>query len=138
MTTLPTPETPAVTAAGPRPRRSNYARGRDLEHRVRTHLREEGYEVLRTAGSKSKVDLVALKPGQILFVQCKRSGALPPAEWNALWDLAAMVGAVPVLAEQLPRGRRYWRLTARKDQPGRRQPMAELHLDELVHEAVTS
>ncbi len=112
--------------------RSNYHRGRDLEHRVRTHLRDEGYEVLRTAGSKSKVDLVAIKTGQILFVQCKRSGSLPPAEWNALWDLAAMAGAVPVLAEQLTRGRKYWRLTARKDQPGRRQPMVELALDELA------
>jgi Holliday junction resolvase len=112
--------------------RSNYARGRDLENRVRTHLRDEGYEVLRTAGSKSKVDLVAIKPGQVLFVQCKRSGALPPAEWNGLWDLAQMVGAVPVLAEQLPRGRRYWRLTGRKDQPGKRQPYVELALDELA------
>ncbi|WP_033307385.1 restriction endonuclease [Streptomyces iakyrus] len=112
--------------------RSNYARGRDLEHRVRAHLREEGYEVLRTAGSKSKVDLVAIKPGQILLVQCKRSGALPPAEWNALWDLAQMIGAVPVLAEQLARGRKYWRLTGRKDQPGRRQPYTELTLDELA------
>ncbi|MFI1165578.1 restriction endonuclease [Streptomyces sp. NPDC020801] len=118
--------------------RSNYHRGRDLEHRVRTHLREEGYEVLRTAGSKSKVDLVAIKPGQILLVQCKRSGALPPAEWNALWDLAQMVGAVPVLAEQLTRGRKYWRLTARKDQPGRPQPMAEVLLGELAREAVLS
>ena len=113
---------------------SNYEKGRALEHRVRTHLREEGYEVLRTAGSKSKVDLVAIKAGQILFVQCKRSGALPPAEWNALWDLAQMVGAVPVLAEQLVRGRRYWRLTARKDQPGARQPYVELTLDELAAE----
>ncbi|MFI2426553.1 restriction endonuclease [Streptomyces sp. NPDC018955] len=128
--TLPVPA--ATTAAGPRPRRSNYARGRDLEHRVRAHLREEGYEVLRTAGSKSKVDLVAIKPGQILLVQCKRSGALPPAEWNALWDLAAMVGAVPVLAEQLSRGRKYWRLTGRKDVPGKRQPYVELTLDELA------
>lgn len=117
--------------------RSNYHRGRDLEHRVRTHLRNEGYEALRTAGSKSKVDLVAIKPGQILFVQCKRSGALPPAEWNALWDLAQMVGAVPVLAEQLARGRKYWRLTGRKDQPGRRQPYTEIVLDELA-EAVAS
>ncbi|WP_370665372.1 restriction endonuclease [Streptomyces sp. IBSBF 2507] len=131
-TTQPAPA--ATTGAGPRPR-SNYARGRDLEHRVRTHLREEGYEVLRTAGSKSKVDLVAIKTGQILFVQCKRSGALPPAEWNALWDLAQMVGAVPVLAEQLTRGRKYWRLTGRKDQPGKRQPYVEIFLDELAEVA---
>jgi Holliday junction resolvase len=115
--------------------RSNYARGRDLEHRVRAHLRDEGYEVLRTAGSKSKVDLVAIKPGQILLVQCKRSGALPPAEWNALWDLAQMIGAIPVLAEQLTRGRKYWRLTGRKDQPGKRQPYVEIVLDELTEVA---
>ncbi|MEV4861502.1 restriction endonuclease [Streptomyces ossamyceticus] len=128
----------SAPAVEPRPKRSNYARGRDLEHRVRTHLREQGYEVLRTAGSKSKVDLVAIKTGQILFVQCKRSGALPPAEWNALWDLALMVGAIPVLAEQLTRGRKYWRLTGRKDQPGKRQPYEELLLDELARQAVAS
>ncbi|GAA1431702.1 hypothetical protein GCM10009601_51210 [Streptomyces thermospinosisporus] len=121
-----------MTSDTPKSRRSNYLRGRDLEHRVRAHLRDEGYEVLRTAGSKSKVDLVAIKAGQILFVQCKRSGALPPAEWNALWDLAVMAGAVPVLAEQLPRGRRYWRLTGRKDRPGARQPYEEIVLDELA------
>ncbi|MEV6180145.1 restriction endonuclease [Streptomyces sp. NPDC052015] len=125
------------TAAAGTGSRSNYARGRDLEHRVRAHLRGQGYEVLRTAGSKSKVDLVAIKPGQVLFVQCKRTGALPPAEWNALWDLAQRAGAIPVLAEQLkPRGRKYWRLTGRKDQPGRRQPYVELLLDELAPEAV--
>lgn len=119
-----------------KPSSSNYQRGRALEHRVRTHLRAQGYEVLRTAGSKSKIDLVAIKQGQILFVQCKRSGALPPAEWNALWDLALMAGAVPVLAEQLkPRGRKYWRLTGRKDQPGRRQPMEELVIDEIAEAA---
>lgn len=111
---------------------SNYEKGRALENRVRDHLREEGYEVIRSAGSKTKVDLVAIKPGQILFVQCKRDGALPPAQWNALWDLAQMVGAVPVLAEQLTRGRKYWRLAARKDRPGARQPYVELKLDEFA------
>lgn len=133
MTEQTTAAPAQARAAAPAPKtRSNYARGRDLEHRVRSHLRDEGYEVLRTAGSKSKVDLVAIKPGQLLFVQCKRSGALPPAEWNALWDLAQLVGAVPVLAEQLKRGRAYWRLTARKDQPGRRQPMTPFTLDALT------
>lgn len=120
-------------AATTRPARSHYARGRDLEYRVRTHLQDEGYLVIRAAGSKTASDLVAIKPGQILFVQCKRSGALPPAEWNALYDLASMVvGGVPVLAEQLARGRRYWRLTARKDRPGARQPMEPFVLDEVA------
>ncbi|WP_377274559.1 hypothetical protein [Peterkaempfera sp. SMS 1(5)a] len=44
-----------------------------------------------------------------------------------------MVGAIPVLAEQLkPRGHAWWRLTARKDGNGGRQPMAPFQPDEVA------
>jgi Holliday junction resolvase len=46
-----------------------YQVGRAFEHKTRDHLRSEGYEVTRAAGSKTKLDLIALKPGQLLFVQ---------------------------------------------------------------------
>jgi Holliday junction resolvase len=92
---------------------TNYERGRAFEHAVRADLVAEGYEVLRSAGSKTKIDLAAFKPGQTLFVQVKRDGRCPPAERTELLRLAALIGAVPVIAWKV-RGRaaiRYWRLT---------------------------
>lgn len=82
--------------------------------------------VLRTAGSKSKIDLVAIRDGIQLFIQCKRSGLLPTAEWNALVELAQMVRAVPVLAVG-GRGERYWQLTAPKTKRGQR-PMTPMDI----------
>lgn len=93
-----------------------YAMGKRFEDKTRNALRDDGYEVTRAAGSKSKLDLIALKPGQLLFVQCKATGICGPAEWDRLVELAGWVGAVPVLAVNGPRGRGvdYWRLGGRK------------------------
>lgn len=93
-----------------------YQAGRAFEHKCRDHLRGEGYEVLRSAGSKTKIDLVALKPGQQLLVQCKRDGVIAPAEWDRLLEIASWVAAIPVLAVNGPRGRgvAYWRLLGPK------------------------
>ena len=110
-----------------------YALGAALERRIRDRLIEDGYFVIRSAGSKKVVDLAAFKPGQTLFIQCKRSGALPPASWNALYDLALSVGAVPVMVENpKPRCVRWWRLTGRKDGRGGRQPMVPFEVDEVA------
>lgn len=110
---------------------NQYARGRRLEWEVRDDLALNGYEVLRTAGSKGAVDLIAIKPGEILLVQVKGNGVLAPAGWNALYDLAQMAEAVPVLAERLPRKPiRYLRLAARKNKPGR-QPFEPFLLDRV-------
>lgn len=108
---------------------NNAQQGRRIEWLVRDDLAANGYTVMRAAGSKGAVDLFAVKPGQALFVQVKRSGTLPPAQWNRLFDLAQMIDAVPVLAEKLPRQPiRYYRLVGRKDRPGR-QPYTSFELD---------
>jgi Holliday junction resolvase len=112
---------------------TNYARaGRAVEHAARHLLDDAGYWTQRSAASKGAVDIIALKHGQILFVQCKRSGALPPAEWNALYGLAMELGAVPVLAQirLAPRRVVLHRLTAPKDGSRRQQPMEEFVIDE--------
>jgi Holliday junction resolvase len=115
---------------------THYADGTRFEHKVRDDLTTNGYEVIRAAGSKggSKADLVALKPGQLLFVQCKRSGTLPPAEWNRLVEVAGWVGAVPVLAANGERGRGvvYTRLLGRKVPRARTQPAVAFLLDEVA------
>ena len=77
---------------------NHYARGTAFERKVREALREDGYEVMRSAGSKTKIDLVAMKTGQLVFLQCKLNGLCAPAERSRLRDLAGMVGALPVVA----------------------------------------
>lgn len=115
------------------PLSTRYRLGRAVEYRVRDALIKQGYYVMRSPASKSPIDLVAIKPGQVLFIQCKRGGALPPAEWNAIYDLATSSGAIPILAEYpYPRTIRYWRLIARKDGSKRRQPKEPFVIDQVV------
>ena len=118
-------------------RRSNrYATGTRFEHKTRDDLISNGYEVIRAAGSKgsTKVDLVAVKPGSLIFIQCKATGTLPPAEWDRLVEVAGWVGAVPVLAANGPRGRGivYTRLLGPKRPRARTQPCEPFLLDEIA------
>lgn len=112
-----------------------YQSGMQFQRRVRERLREDGYEVMSSAGSKTKVDIAAMKPGQLLFVQCKRDGMCGPTEWDRLVELAGWVGAVPVLAVNGPRGRgvEFWRLTGRKHRgrPLAAQPAERFLTDEV-------
>jgi Holliday junction resolvase len=101
-----------------------YKYGRQFEYRVRDHLKRLGYFAMRSPASKTPIDILAVRPGAVLFVQCKRSGSFPPAEWNELFELAKSCGAIPVLAScPTGRGTEYHELVARKDRPGLRQPL---------------
>jgi Holliday junction resolvase-like predicted endonuclease len=84
---------------------SNYSDGARFERATRHHLEENGYQVIRSAGSKGKVDLVAFKTGEILFVQNKLNGLCAPAERTELRRLAGMVGALPIVAYRHKEGR---------------------------------
>lgn len=53
---------------------SNYHIGRRLEYIVRLALQNEGYIVVRSAASKSPIDLVAINRHEILLIQCKYKG----------------------------------------------------------------
>lgn len=92
---------------------NHYRSGAEFERAVRAHLIADGYEVIRSAGSKTKIDLVVFKPGQAVFVQCKRDGRISPAERVELLRLASYIGALPVVAwKQVGRSAiHYWRLT---------------------------
>lgn len=100
---------------------SNYSRGADFERRTAKNLDGFGYVTVRSAGSHSPADLVAMRHGETLAVQCKRDGRLDPDEWNKFYCWAAMAGATPILASKGPRGSGiiYHRLTSRKDGRGR-------------------
>ena len=85
---------------------TRYSRGRQFEYRVRDDLRERGCLVVRAAGSKGKVDLLAVlpltdsSPGEILLVQCKATGWGTPSERAELCRLAEVYGATAILASK--------------------------------------
>jgi Holliday junction resolvase len=88
---------------------NNYARGAEFERRTKRHLETNGYTVMRSAGSHSLVDLIALKPGQTVLVQCKINGVLGPTDRARMVALAEWLtypggDVVPVLATKPPRG----------------------------------
>lgn len=81
---------------------NRYAAGRRFELDVRRHLTGEGYFVMGSAGSKTVLDMVAIKPGELLLIQAKRDGKLPPSERTELLHLAGMIPeAKPILARKL-------------------------------------
>ena len=118
------------------PKQSMYRRGREFEYRVRDLLRKQGFFVLRSPASKSPTDLVAIRPGLVLFVQAKRGGSLPPGEWNEIYELARSCGAVPILADGTGATTRLFEMTDRKDGSKRRQPMVPYEVP--AFETVTS
>lgn len=115
--------------------KNHYATGTRFEHKTRDDLILNGFDVMRAAGSKgsTKIDLIAMKPGQLLFIQCKSNGALPPDEWDRIVEVASWVGAVPLLAANGTRGRgvAYTRLLGPKRRGCRIQPCETFVLDEI-------
>lgn len=115
------------------PRQGKYRLGRAVEYRVRDDLRKRGWFVMRSPASKSPIDLVAVRTGDVLFIQVKRSMALPPKEWNELLEVAEPAGAIPLLAgSPTGRGLVYFRLTGLKDGSKRKQPMEPFELTEAA------
>ena len=104
---------------------TNYQRGADFERRAQAYLERIGYATVRSAGSHSPADVVAMRHGEIVCVQCKRNGRMDPDEWNDFWDFCQKAGALPVMATLGPqsKGVCYNVLTSRKDGRGR-QPLA--------------
>ena len=69
---------------------SNYDIGRKFEGRVKRHYESEGWFVIRSAGSHSLIDLVALRSGEVVLIQCKTDGVLSPLEREQLRTLASV------------------------------------------------
>jgi len=67
------------------PRANHYRRGRSAEYRVRDIFIKRGFEVIRSAGSKGRFDLIAIDwtRGEIFFLQVK-SGKSATREANSV------------------------------------------------------
>ncbi|RLE83325.1 MAG: hypothetical protein DRJ67_12415 [Thermoprotei archaeon] len=74
----------------------NYIRGRRFEYRVKRFLEGEGWVVIRAAGSKP-IDLVALRGGRILFIECKKGGRISAEQREYQEGLARRAGATYVI-----------------------------------------
>lgn len=53
--------------------RTNYQRGYETERKIMEQLADQGYLVLRSAGSHSKIDVLGLRRDRIIAVQSKRT-----------------------------------------------------------------
>lgn len=89
--------------------RADYARGAERERRVAGRLRARGWDVIRSAGSKGPIDLLAYRRGEVLAVSVKADRhAHTHAELHTLWVLCDNMGWTPILADHDG----YWQLTA--------------------------
>jgi len=79
-----------------------YRVGRSFEYRVMQKLRKLGYYCVRKFGSKGHEDVVAIKNGTVLFIQCKwgRNHDTKPEQFDlqGLIELAEKYGGYAVFA----------------------------------------
>lgn len=90
---------------------TQYARGANFERRVVKELTAAGYYAMRSAGSRGKVDVVAVwqtwrsrhiyfTPEMTMFVQCKLKGVLPNKDRRELCRVARECSCLPILASR--------------------------------------
>lgn len=66
---------------------SGYSDGVRVEHAVIHDLTRNGYACTRAASSKGVADVIAIKPGQVLLVNVKRSTMPGPGERRELLNI---------------------------------------------------
>ena len=115
---------------------TQYTRGTAFERAIAKRFVDDGYFVVRAAGSHGVADLVALKPTQVVLVQCKLGGPgeLTRTEWNTFLEAARRVRAAPVVASRPVRGKyAYHLLNGPRDSRTRVDSVcAAWHLDEVA------
>ena len=77
-----------------------YDAGRRFEYRVKKHLETEGWWCLRSAGSHSPADIIAIRSGEILLVQAKTDGKIGDGELAQLKALEEWTGGKAMLASR--------------------------------------
>jgi len=108
---------------------TNYSRGAAFENRVAHDFERHGYVSIRAAGSHSPADVYAMRPGELILVQCKIDGRLDPLEWNGFLDYSERAGGLPIMAERQGRKIVYHLITGRKDGTRKSQPMEDWSIE---------
>jgi len=70
----------------PKGKASPYQKGRSLEWKAKRELQSEGYLVIRSAGSKGPIDLVAVNRSCVRLIQVVK-GSIPTRKLQALKNL---------------------------------------------------
>lgn len=86
----------------------SYRRGRSAEYRAARDLERAGYVVIRSAGSHTPVDLVAIGPAGVRLIQVKvdsESRSLRPSELEAVRDELRSIPRPPGVTVELWVGR---------------------------------
>lgn len=91
-------------------RSGNYRRGARLERLARASLERQGYSVVRSAGSKGKIDLVAWNSEHLRLIQCKAEGASDRKTRETLAALQRPTGATVELWERSASARSGWEI----------------------------
>jgi len=99
---------------------SGYHQGRRVEWWWMHHLTDNGYECTRAASSKGVADVIAIKQGQVLLINVKRTSMPPPHERRELVRVARLLPGVAVPA--IARGRRLFHITDDGTNPKRVVP----------------
>lgn len=84
--------------------RNTTRQGANFELQIMEHLREHGYDVLRSSGSRGAVDVVAVGDPHTLWIQAKITNpVISPAERDAVRRIAGRVStdALPLVAYRL-------------------------------------
>jgi len=115
------------------PKQSKYRLGRQVEYAVRDKFKKFNYIVMRAPASKGPIDLIAIKKGLIVFIQCKRNMVMSVLEWNNFYKLSKTVDAIPLVAGR-PAGRlQFWLMTGLKltDGSKKKQPKKIINIEDL-------
>ncbi len=80
-----------------------YRKGRRAEYLLKKELEEAGWFVVRSAGSRGVVDLVALKDDQVLLIQVQMGSYISYEKRQQLKELASRVKGKVVVAVYLCR-----------------------------------
>ncbi len=85
---------------------ARYRKGYRFEMAIYHKFKNAGYFVIRSAGSHGEFDIIAIKDGRILGIQCKYDGRLTKAELERIKETAIKYGILPYLA--FAKNRRYY------------------------------
>lgn len=86
--------------------RELYDMGMSFERAVRKDLEAKNYFVMRSAGSRGPVDVMGMKDGQVLLIQCKVAGKLKLREYIRLLKVAKMTLGTIALATRDKKNRK--------------------------------
>ena len=67
---------------------SEYRRGADFERKVVNDYKARGWYASRTPGSKSPIDIIAFRAGEVHIIQCKLTGRMSGAAKEQLREMA--------------------------------------------------